>query len=80
MKRIKPIEDDASASSKELDTLEERFEEFSSLAGEWLLLEGDQLLARSRPSVELSTPKLRSAVLKTASSITFLLRLNAISS
>ena len=48
MKRIKPIEDDASGSSKELDTLEKRFEEFSAFAGEWLLLKGDQLLAHSR--------------------------------
>ena len=48
MKRIKPVEKEVPSGSKELDTLEERFEEFSSLAGEWLLLEGDQLLAHSR--------------------------------
>ena len=48
MKRIKPIEKDARRSSKELDTLEERFEEFSALSGEWLLLQGDQLLTHSR--------------------------------
>jgi hypothetical protein len=48
MKRTKSMDSDTHPSSKELDTLEERFEEFSSLAGEWLLLEGDQLLAHSR--------------------------------
>ena len=45
MKRIKPLKTDAHPSSKELDTLEERFEEFSAFSGEWLLLQGDQLLA-----------------------------------
>ncbi len=34
--------------SVEVDTLEARCEEFSKLAGEWLLLSGDQLLAHSR--------------------------------
>jgi hypothetical protein len=48
MKRTKSIENDTRSSSKELDTLEARFEEFSSLVGEWLLLKGDQLLAHSR--------------------------------
>lgn len=48
MKRIKPIENNARPSSQELDTLEERIEEFSAFSGEWLLLQGDQLLAHSR--------------------------------
>ena len=48
MKRINPIENDAFASSKELDTLERRFEELSKFPGEWLLLHGDQLLNHSR--------------------------------
>ena len=48
MKRTKPTETDTHSSSKELETLEERFEEFSSLGGEWLLLEGNQLLTHSR--------------------------------
>jgi hypothetical protein len=47
MKRIKPIEKDSCVSSKELDTLEKRFEEFSTFNGEWLLLKGDRLLAHS---------------------------------
>jgi hypothetical protein len=48
MKRINPIENDASGSLNELDTLERRFEELSAFSGEWLLLYGDQLLKHSR--------------------------------
>ena len=48
MKRIKPVESDAPPSSKEFETLEKRFQEFSAFAGEWLLLKGDRLLAHSR--------------------------------
>ena len=48
MKRIRPTEDEFSGSSREFDTLEKRFEEFSAFAGEWLLLKDDQLLAHSR--------------------------------
>ena len=48
MKRINPIENDAYGSSKELDTLERHFEEFSIYSGEWLLLHGDKLLKHSR--------------------------------
>jgi len=46
MKRIKLIEKDTT--SKEFDTLEHRSEEFAVFSGEWLLLQGDQLLAHSR--------------------------------
>lgn len=54
MKRTESKENDRRPSSKELDTLHNRFEEFSSLAGEWLLLEGDQLLAHSRDYREIA--------------------------
>ena len=54
MKRIKPIEKDTRSGSKELDTLEKRFEEFSGFTGEWLLLKGDQLLAHSRDYREIN--------------------------
>ena len=47
MKKIPPRENDSPPGSKELDTLEQRFEEFSALPGEWLLLQGAQLLAHS---------------------------------
>ena len=54
MKRIKPTETEVCRSSLELDTLEERFEEFSALSGEWLLLQGDQLLAHSSDFREIN--------------------------
>ena len=48
MKRIKPNEKATHSTSKEIDTLEQRFDELSEFAGEWLLLKDDELLAHSR--------------------------------
>jgi hypothetical protein len=54
MKKIQPPQNESAPSSKELETLEQRFEEFSALSGEWLLLQEDQLLAHSRDYREIN--------------------------
>ena len=51
---MKLIEKDATSTSKEFDTLEQRIEEFAAFSGEWLLLQGDQLLAHSRDYCDLN--------------------------
>jgi len=48
MKHIKPTENTTHSTSEEIETLEQRCDEFSKFAGEWLLLKGNQLLAHSR--------------------------------
>ena len=54
MKRIKPTENATHSTSEEIETLEQRWDEFSEFAGEWLLLKGDQLLAHSRDYQEIN--------------------------
>ena len=54
MKRIKPTENATHSVSQEIDTLEQRVDEFSEFAGEWLLLKGNQLLAHSRDYQEIN--------------------------
>ena len=54
MKRIKPNENATHSASQEIDTLEQRVDEFSQFVGEWLLLKGDQLLAHSRDYQEIN--------------------------
>ena len=48
MKHIKPTQNTTHSAREEIETLEQRSDEFSKFAGEWLLLKGDQLLAHSR--------------------------------
>jgi hypothetical protein len=48
MKRIKPTENGTHSTTEEIETLEQRCDEFSEFVGEWLLLKGNQLLAHSR--------------------------------
>ena len=48
MKHIKLAGGTTHSASEEIETLEQRCDEFSKFAGEWLLLKGNQLLAHSR--------------------------------